>query len=62
MGPESLSVEAEKIRSLLKVGLSLTDTKGLSSNLSPRDFEIRFVSQILYFLSAILKSLIVTTL
>lgn len=44
MGPETLSKEAEKIRNLLKVGISLTDTSGLASTLSPRDFEIRFVS------------------
>jgi len=42
MGPETLSKEAEKIRNLLKVGISLTDTSGLASILSPRDFEIRF--------------------
>ena len=44
MGPETLSKEAEKIRNLLKVGISLTDTSGLASTLSTRDFEIRFVS------------------
>ena len=43
MDAMSTKKEAEKIRNLLKVGLSLTDTSGLASKLSPRDFEIRFV-------------------
>ena len=43
MDAMSTKMEAEKIRNLLKVGLSLTDTSGVASKLSPRDFEIRFV-------------------
>ena len=35
--------EAEKIYSLLKVAMSLTDTSGLAPTLTAADFEIRFV-------------------
>ena len=35
--------EAEKIYNLLKVAMALTDKKGLAEQLSPYDFEIRYV-------------------
>jgi hypothetical protein len=40
---DTLSLEAKKIRDMLKVAMALTDTKGLAPALSARDFEIRFV-------------------
>ena len=41
--------EAEKIYNLLKVAMALTEKKGLAQQLSPYDFEIRYVIQKLFF-------------
>ena len=37
--------EAEKIYNLLKVAMALTEKTGLAKQLSPYDFEIRYVIQ-----------------
>ena len=37
--------EAEKIYNLLKVAMALTEKRGLAKQLSPYDFEIRYVIQ-----------------
>ena len=44
--PEDVAKEAQKIYNLLKLAISLVDTKGLTETLSPRDFEIRFVRHV----------------
>ena len=40
--------EAEKIYNLLKVAMALTEKRGLAKQLSPYDFEIRYVIQAPY--------------